>query len=348
MKNVPNIFFSVIIAIFCGEVMAGRSGGESVERERAGEIPLIILDADIPSSTDDLFALQMLYKYADAGKCRLLGVVVDREGTLGAEIVDIMNTYYGYSNIPIGLVRDGIESPQVWIDYSPLPLHVTSVGERMFRRTLNDYENLPDGWILYRRILAEQPDHSVSICSVGFVTALAQLLQSEPDEYSPLNGVELVRRKVKAIYVMGGVFGKAVEPDYNFGQGVSFAQTYFQLWPKDVDMLFSPGEVGDGVEYPVEQVLADYAWDECHPIRQVYQAYNCNTGQKMWDPMAVIHAVEGDTVFQLSERGNVVITPQAETIFTPSANGNCRYQIPGSDEWNRMMLQKIRYSSKKD
>lgn len=36
-----------------------------------------ILDTDIGSSTDDLFAMQMLYRYADEGKCKFLGVVVD-------------------------------------------------------------------------------------------------------------------------------------------------------------------------------------------------------------------------------------------------------------------------------
>ncbi len=336
---------SVAIVAMCSSVLIGctSEGNKMV----CPDIPAIILDVDIPSSTDDLFALQMLYKYADSAMCRLLGVVVDREGVAGAEVADIMNTYYGHSEVPVGLVREGIENPSVWIDYSPLPTLSAADGKPMFRRALTDYEALPDGWKLYRRLLAAEPDHSVSICSVGFVTALAQLLQSEADEYSSLNGIELVRRKVKAIYVMGGVFGKAIEPDYNFGQGLDFAQTFFQLWPMEVDMLFSPGEVGDGVEYPVNQVIADYAWDEHHPIRQVYQNYDCNTGQKMWDPLAVIHAVEGDTLFTLSGRGYVSITPQAETIFTPSTKGNCRYQLPGSTEWNQMMLQKIRNSSRR-
>jgi len=279
--------------------------------------------------------------------CKLLGVVVDREGESGAEIVDIFNTYNGHPDIPIGLIQEGIEKPQVWIDYSYLPEHRTADGKPMFQRTMDDYTSLLDGWQLYRRLLSEQPDHSVSICSVGFVTALAQLLQSGADEYSPLDGVELVKRKVKAIYVMGGVFGQSVEPDYNFGQGIDFAQTFFRLWPKEVDMFFSPGEVGDGVEYPVGQVLDDYAWDMNHPIRQVYQHYNCNTGQKMWDPMAVIHAVEGDSLFTLSDRGHVVITPQAETIFTPSTMGNCRYQLPGTAEWNSRMLEKIREAKRR-
>jgi hypothetical protein len=41
-------------------------------------VPLVIVDTDVGSSTDDLFALEMAYHYANQGKCKLLGVVVDR------------------------------------------------------------------------------------------------------------------------------------------------------------------------------------------------------------------------------------------------------------------------------
>ena len=57
-------------------------------------VPLVILDTDIGSSTDDLFALEMLYRYEDEGRCRLLGVVVDREGEDYAACADVMNTYF--------------------------------------------------------------------------------------------------------------------------------------------------------------------------------------------------------------------------------------------------------------
>ena len=56
-------------------------------------------------------------------------------------------------------------------------------------------------------------DHSVSICSVGFVSNLVQLLHSEPDDFSPLTGVELVRQKVKCLYLMAGVFTSSEEPN---------------------------------------------------------------------------------------------------------------------------------------
>lgn len=47
----------------------------------------------------------------------------------------------------------------------------------------------------------------------------------------------------------------------------------------------SPGEVGAPVECVPEQVISDISWTDIHPIKQVYLNYNCNTGQKMWDPM---------------------------------------------------------------
>ena len=243
-----------------------------------------------------------------------------------------MNTYFGHGDVPVGLVRDGIKEPKVWIDYVHVADTKDGEGLPMFRRTVADYSSLPDGRRLYRRLLAAQPDHSVSIVSVGFVTCLAQLLTSGADEYSSLTGVELVRRKVKCIYLQGGVFGEAEEPDFNFAQGITFAKTFFQLWPQEVDMVFSPMEAGQDVEYTPEQVIADVSWTDMHPIKQVYMNYDCaNAGQKMWDPLAAMNAVEGNSLFTLSTRGTVTVSDKGETFFTPSPTGNIRYQLPGSE-----------------
>ena len=309
-------------------------------------MPLIILDTDIGSSTDDLFTMEMLYRYEEHGRCRILGMVVDREGEQNAVFTDVMNTYFGHGDVPIGLVRDGIDSPKVWIDYAHVADIKDTNGLPMFKRSVADYSTLPDGWQLYRKLLAAQPDHSVSIVCTGFVTCLAQLLQSEGDEYSPLNGVELVRQKVKCIYLQGGVFGEAEEPDFNFAQGANFAQEFFSLWPTDVDMVFSPMETGQAVEYTPEQVISDVSWTDAHPIKQVYMNCNCNTGQRMWDVMPTVQAVEGDELFTLSERGNLTVTPECATIFTASAARYFRYQMPGDAAWAAAMLEKIRMFNK--
>ena len=309
-------------------------------------MPLIILDTDIGSSTDDLFAMEMLYRYEEHGRCRILGMVLDREGEQNAVFTDVMNTYFGHGDVPIGLVRDGIDSPKVWIDYAHVADIKDTNGLPMFKRSVADYSTLPDGWQLYRKLLAAQPDHSVSIVCTGFVTSLAQLLQSEGDEYSSLNGVELVRKKVKCIYLQGGVFGEAEEPDFNFAQGANFAQEFFSLWPTDVDMVFSPMETGQAVEYTPEQVISDISWTDAHPIKQVYMNCNCDTGQRMWDVMPTVQTVEGDELFTLSEHGNLTVTPECVTIFTVSVAGYFRYQMPGDAAWAAAMLEKIRMFNK--
>ncbi len=169
----------------------------------------------------------MAYHYAKERRCKLLGVVVDRTGDVNAACADVMNTYYGFGDIPLGVAHEGIENPKVWIDYRAMPTYADADGNAYFTRSFSDYSKVPDGWEVYRKVLAEQPDHSVSICSLGFLPCLSQLLDSEGDSYSPLNGVELVRKKVKCIYIMGGVFGESLEPDFNFGQGITFAKNFF-------------------------------------------------------------------------------------------------------------------------
>ena len=108
-------------------------------------VPLVILDTDIGSSTDDLFSLEMLHYYQQQGRCKLLGVVVDREGEDCAACADVMNTYFGcrdrmgatskISDVPVGLVRDGIKHPRVWIDYRALPTY-TKVDDDAWRSAM--------------------------------------------------------------------------------------------------------------------------------------------------------------------------------------------------------------------
>ena len=56
---------------------------------------------------------------------------------------------------------------------------------------------------VYRKVLSEAEDHSIVISAIGFVQNIAHLLQSEPDQYSPLNGYDLITKKVKSIFWQG-------------------------------------------------------------------------------------------------------------------------------------------------
>ena len=340
---------SVIAMLFVG-IIALTSCSEDDDYEIPWEqtdVPRIILDVDICSSTDDLFAMEMLYRYADQGRCLFLGIVLNREGERHAAFADVMNTYFGDPDLPIAQVCHGIKDAKIFTDYSPVADLKDADGQAMFRHSITNYAELPDGYMLYRRLLAEQPDQSVSIISVGFLTCLAQLLESGPDEYSLLNGVDLVRQKVKCIYVMGGNFSQKSDPEYNFVQGGEFTKTFFRLWPEDVDIMISPEEVGHQVRYLPAQVISDISWTDRHPIKQVYlmEDYD-DPGQRMWDPLIVIQAIEGDAAFLLSERGTVSIDSQFLTTFIPSPSGNCRYQLPGDNAWVAAKLDYIRHMNK--
>ena len=235
--------FSVFALLACSNDRSD-SAEQPTPKEAGAEIQHIILDADIGSSTDDLFALQNLYDCHIEKKCNLIGVVVDRMGENNAAIVDVMNTYFGLGDIPIGLERDGAKNPKIWIDYGELPADTNEDGSLMFKRSVEDYSKLLDGYKLYRKLLAGNPDHSVTIFSTGFVTSLAHLLKSEADEYSDLSGVALVKAKVKGLYIMGGDFGEAVETDYNFRQALNFSIEFFKLWPtEDASLMPTTGPI---------------------------------------------------------------------------------------------------------
>ena len=306
------------------------------------EVPYVLVDTDLGGCTDDLFALSMLHQYMAEGRCRLMGVVVDRPGEENAAMADVLNTYYGHPFVPLALARGGVEETEVWTDYSAMPEWTDASGRPLYERTLREYSSLPDGWQLYRRLLAAAPDGRVRICSIGFVNVLASLLQSQGDACSPLSGVELVRRKVECLYIMAGSFGDVPQVEYNLSRCMEASRAFFDLWPPEVPICFSPTEVGEAIDYPVDEVLADLAAAERHPIRQVYQRCTIDEGQRMWDPLAVMQAVEGDSLFRLSAHGFVTMDDSARTCFMPHAQGRSRYQLPGTAAWCREMLDRIR------
>ena len=58
------------------------------------------------------------------------------------------------------------------------------------------YEQINDTVPVYRKVLSESPDGSVHIASIGITTNMRDLVLSQPDEFSPLNGTELIAKKV--------------------------------------------------------------------------------------------------------------------------------------------------------
>ena len=106
---------------------------------------------------------------------------------------------------------------------------------------IKSYDDCDDAWVVYRRVLAAQPDHSVTIASIGMLTNLYLLFRrSEGDEYSPLSGIDLVAQKVKKVVYMDG--------GYNFGCAAGYvgemsacdgnAEFVVENWPANVTQYF--------------------------------------------------------------------------------------------------------------
>lgn len=286
----------------------------------------IIFETDIGNDIDDALALDMLYKYMDQGKIDLLAVMLNKCAPAPAEFMDIMGTWYGYSDIPVGIVRDGADDP--WGQYAQKVVDLKNEdGSQMFARTYGDYDKLPDAHILYRKILAQQPDNSVVISTVGFSTNLARLLDTPADEFSPLTGKELVAKKVKLLVPMAGHMSDTTYCEYNVIKDIPAAQKVFAEWP--TKMAVSPFEVGLAIEYPGESIANDFSWaSDRHPMVKAYEAWGTMPYDRpTWDLTSVLYAVEGDSWFTMSEPGNIVIKDNGASIFTPCEDGRVTYMM---------------------
>lgn len=305
----------------------------------------MILDSDFGSSTDDLFALMMLHHYMNDGLVDLKGIVVDREGIKNAELVDIFNTYYGHPNIPVGLERNGVKNPRCFIPYNGVCDLKDAQGNPLFKRT-HDLTNCPEGYKLYRQLLSQAEDNSIVVVAIGFVTTLSELFESDADEYSQLSGLDLFGQKVKSVYIQSGRFesGDSLS-GYNMRAASKQSAIFYDKLPKNVDLIMSPSNIGDLMNYLPQDVLVDLSSTEQNPIKAVYTNYTCDTGQRMWDTNCLVNAVLGDEAYNMSPRGWVKFVDKGEEslmLFTPDPAGNARYQLPGDTYFAEEKLMDIR------
>ncbi len=292
-----------------------------------GEPPLsVIFETDLGNDVDDALALDLLYKYQDAGKICLLAVNLNKNGEAPAEFADIMNTWYGYPDIPIGIIRDGADcETDAAVNYAKAVVDLKDAeGKPLFARSHPGYADYPEAVTLYRKLLAAEPDASVVIASVGFSTNLIRLLETPGDAYSPLTGKELVAQKVKLLVTMAGCFDNPEVHEYNVVKDIPAAKVIFEQWPTPV--VTSPYEVGIQVKYPATSIENDFAWAPQHPVVEAYKAYlPMPYDRPTWDPTAVLYAVEGGDWFTVSAPGCIQVTEEGSTLFTEEEGGTRRY-----------------------
>ncbi len=261
----------------------------------------MIFDTDFGPDYDDVGAITLLHCFADSGLVNILATMGSSKYKNAAAAINVFNTYFGRPEIPIGIVRGNaveLGDKQHWTD---------SVISRYPHKIQNN-EDVPDALDLYRKILSSQPDHSVTIITVGFLTNLANLLRSSGDSYSPLNGYELVKKKVRNLVSMAGRFPSGRE--FNLAEDVKSSKKVLAEWPTTI--LFSGFEIGQKIKTGLPLIHDEQI--QKSPVKDVFSicipmASEDSAGRMSWDETAVLVAIKGWQKYYKLEKGNCIIDP---------------------------------------
>lgn len=291
----------------------------------AEPVPLVF-DTDMGNDVDDALALAMLHALESRGECRLIAVTITKDNPWSAVYVDLVDTFYGRAQIPVGMVKGSGIAPNA----SPM-IQVPSQRKRpdgsfVYPRRLASGAEAPDSVALLRRVLAAEADASVVIVQVGFSTNLARFLGSSPDDASPLSGRDLARRKVRLLSMMAGNFAEP-KPEYNVQTDIPSAQELFRDWPTPI--VVSGFEIGASILFPAASIERDFSYVPDHPIAEAYRNYmKMPYDRPTWDLTAALYAVRPDRgYFTLSPPGAISVDTRGVTHFTADSAGLRRYLI---------------------
>jgi inosine-uridine nucleoside N-ribohydrolase len=303
----------------------------------------IIFDTDMGNDVDDALALAMLHSFQNRHEVKLLAVTITKDNKWAAPYVDLVNTFYGHPEIPIGMVRDG-KTPES----NPM-IRIPSERRRpdgsfVYPHRILDGTQAPEAVSLLRQTLAKQMDGSVVIVQVGFSTNLARLLDTKPDAASPDDGPALVRKKVRLLSVMAGNFANG-ESEFNLAKDVPAAVKLFHDWPTPI--VVSGFEVGMALPFPAVRIEHDFAYVKDHPVSEAYRSYmKMPYDRPTWDLTAVLYAVRpDDKYFSLSPSGTITVLPDGSSHFEPSPAGNHRYLILTDEQRARTLEALILFAS---
>ncbi|TWU54674.1 Inosine-uridine preferring nucleoside hydrolase [Rubripirellula tenax] len=323
--NRPTQTFSCLLCL----ALLQAAGTLALAQTGARPIPLIF-DTDIGNDVDDVLAMGVIHSLQSRGECELLAVTITKDHPLAAAFTDVVNTFYGRGEIPIGVCDSGVTNHEGKFN----PLAITKDGDSFrYPHDLRSGKDAPAAVDVLRKALADADDGTVVIAQVGFSTNLANLLKSQPDAISPLDGEQLVKKKVRLLSIMAGAFTQIMgdkghpydHKEYNIVKDIPSAKTIANDWPTPI--LWSGFEIGIAVTYPHQSIEQDFAYVDHHPLAEAYIAYNPPPHDRpTWDLTSVLQAVRPDRdYFGLSEPGTVTVADDGLTTFQQGDEGRHRY-----------------------
>lgn len=262
----------------------------------------IIFDTDIGADCDDVMALAYLVYAKRNLNIDLKAVLISNGCEYGASAIRAIFEELGEEIPPIGSPARELKA------YNG---YTKELAERF--GTIKEPVSAPNSIKVMREALVNSTD--AVICAVGAFTNVAALLESEPDEISDLNGVELVRQKCAQVVLMAGIFDPNNERvEWNIHLDIPATQKVVELCP--VDLLFLPSETGINVftgKPAIEKYGNTNSLVASFLSRKDVREKNCRPS---WDPLSAIYAVEGEgAFFEVTGYGKISVTDEGKSTF---------------------------------
>ena len=207
-----------------------------------------------------------------------------------------INAFYGRPDIPLGAYQgDEIGAP------AGIFVKALAADTASYHHTIRSREDAPPALSIYRRVLAGLPDTSAVIVSIGHLNNLQELLNSKPDEHSPLPGRDLILEKVARTVIMGGDYPTGKEHNFFARGSHRVTADVVSRWPTPIQ--FSGYTLG----YQITTGPGLAVLPVGHPLRRAYELHPTRpmeNGRPSWDQTAILAAVRGAGSFwKLSEPG---------------------------------------------
>jgi len=275
----------------------------------------LIFDTDMSPDYDDVGALAILHALADSGEVKILATVSSNMYVNAVPCIEIINTYFKRPNIPVGAPRNGPNMIDPRFGEENL-LYWPDVLPGKYPHNVKSSADAPNAIQVYRKILSEQPDASVTIVTVGFLTNVAGLLWSLPDQYSNLHGKALIKKKVRQLVCMAGTFPEGFE--FNVQIDAPASIEVFSNWPTPV--LLSGFEIGRDI-ITGKRLVASGIQDS--PVKDAFSMglkLDVN-GRCSWDQTAALVAVRGTQKYFDTVKGRMTVNADGSNTWQDDPKG---------------------------
>lgn len=283
----------------------------------------LLIDTDLGGDCDDVGAIALANLFYNQNLIDIVGMTYTTSLEWGPLCIDAINHYYGNDHFKIGVTsrRNFCEE------------NTNKYAEAManhFEHNIANRSQFENAVDLMRKVLAQAEDNSITLAFIGQLNNGAELLASEPDEISPLSGMELVKQKVLEIVIMGGLFkekeekvyfcGYPYETEYNIVCDIESSKYFINNAP--VKLVINDFKVGYQIH--TGKPLLD-GKDMSHPITFAYTLFQ-NSPRESWDLLTVWYASLGlSDLFTLSNSGTVEVLDDGTTIFNETREGKHYY-----------------------